>query len=115
MGRYVTGDFEFKFSFAEQESSFGEILEKIITSKSDNWLDRYIGRNGEIVRLGIYDIKGLRKAIKKYVGKFKLTEEEIEKMEGDKQELWDKFMMIEFLKELENKENDARLEFFVEY
>ena len=115
MGRYVAGDFEFKFSFAEQESSFGEILEKIITPKSDNWIDRYIGRSGEIVRLGIYDIKGLRKAIKKYVGKFKLTEEEIDKMEGDKQELWDKFMMREFLEELANKENETRMEFFVEY
>jgi hypothetical protein len=117
MGRYVSGDFEYKFSFAEQESNFGEILDQIVTSKSDtdNWLERYIGRSGEIVRLGIYDIKGLRKAVKKYVGKFKLTEDELEKMEGDKQELWDKFMMIEFLKELENKENDTRLEFFVEY
>lgn len=115
MGRYVIGDFEYKFSFAEQESSFGEILEKIITSKSDNWIDRYIGRSGEIVRLGIYDIKGLRKAVKKYVGKFKLTEDEIDKIEGSKQESWDKFMMREFLEDLGNKENDTRLEFFVEY
>lgn len=115
MGRYVSGDFEYKFSFAEQESSFGEILEKIITSKYDNWLDRYIGRSGEIIRLGIYDIKGLRKEINKYVGKFKMTEEDIDQMDGDKQKLWDKFMMREFLDELKNKENDTRLEFFVEY
>lgn len=115
MGRYVSGDFEYKFSFAEQTSSFGEILEKITNSKQDNWLDRYVGGDGEIVRLRIYDIEGLREAIKKYVGKFTLSEDEIDKIEGDKQELWDKFMMREFLEELENIENDTRLEFFVEY
>lgn len=115
MGRYVSGNFEYKFSFAEQTSSFGEILEGIITSKSDNWLERFIGQSGEIVKLDIYDIKGLRKAVKKYVGKFKMTEEEIDKLECDKQKLWDKFMMREFLKELENKENQTGMQFFVEY
>ena len=115
MGRYVSGDFYYKFSFAEQTSSFGEILEGISTSKADNWVERFIGQSGEIVKLDIYDINGLRKEIKNYVGKFKLTEDEIDKLEGDKQELWDKFMMREFLNRLENIEDSTRMEFFVEY
>lgn len=121
MGRYISGDFDYKFVFADQTSSFGEVLEKLVEG-TDNSITRYISSEGEIVRLYLSDCKELSKNIDKFTEGYKpLTPEQEElwstfklKM-GD--EHWDKYMMKQFKEQLdlENREDGDSLEFEVEY
>ena len=121
MGRYITGDFDYKFVFGDQSSSFGEVLEQL-AEDTDNSVTRYISNEGEIVRLYLSDPKGLAKNIKEFIKDYNpLTPEQRElwsKCElrmGD--EHWDKYMMKEFAEQidLENKDGDYSMEFEVEY
>jgi hypothetical protein len=121
MGRYISGDFDYKFVFADQSSSFGEVLEKL-AQDTDNSVTRYISNDGEIVRLYLSDPKGLAEKINEFTKDYKpLTSEQEElwstfklKM-GD--EHWDKYMMKQFLEDLdlENRDDGDSLQFEVEY
>lgn len=121
MGRYITGDFEYKFVFADQSSSFGEVLEQLVEDTENNVV-RYISDDGEIVRLYLSDPKGLAKNIKTFTKEYKpLTAKQEElwstfklKM-GD--EYWNMYMMKTFAEQLdlENKDEGDSLEFEVEY
>ena len=121
MGRYITGDFDYKFVFSDQTSSFGKVLEQL-AQDTDNSVTRYISDAGEIVRLYLSDPKGLAKNINEFTKEYKpLTAEQEElwstlklKM-GD--EYWDMYMMKQFAEEmdLENREEGDSLEFDVEY
>lgn len=122
MGRYVTGDFEYKFAFGDQSSSFGEVLENLIEG-SENEVVRFISDYGEIVRLRLCDSKELANKIKEFIKDHKQLTPEQEKL-WSKGELslgnsyWDKEMMKLFLEDLdlENREDDSgELEFDVEY
>lgn len=125
MGRYVSGDFDYKFAFGEQNSSFGEVLENIVDDANDNNTEqvavivRYIADVGEKVELIIDDKEVLIKEIENYVDGFEdMTNNEKQlwsKMEiRKKQDFWDKYMMVKFLKEL--KEIDSFvMNFEVEY
>ena len=121
MGRYITGDFDYKFVFGDQSSSFGEVLEKLVED-TDNIVTRYISNDGEIVRLYLGDPMGLAQNINEFTKEYKpLTDEQEKlwsKMElkmGD--EYWDMYMMKEFTEQidLENKDDEDSLEFEVEY
>jgi hypothetical protein len=121
MGRYITGDFDYKFVFADQSSSFGEVLENLAQG-TDNTVTRYISDQGEIVRLYLSDPKTLAKNIDEFTKEYKpLTPEQEElwsrmklKM-GD--EYWDMYMMKQFENQidLENRIDEDSLEFEVEY
>lgn len=121
MGRYVTGDFDYKFVFADQSSSFGEVLETL-AQETDNTVTRYISEDGEIVKLYLDDAKALAKKIEDFTKDYEPLTEEQEKLwstfelrMGD--EYWDKYMMKQFAKELdlENRDDGDSLQFEVEY
>lgn len=121
MGRYVTGDFEYKFAFGDQSSSFGEVLENLAKG-TDNSVTIYTNDYGEIVRLTLYNPEQLIKNIIEFTKDFKtMTEEQRELWSrcelrlGD--DYWNKFMMKTFLEEmdLEHREENEELEFDVEY
>jgi hypothetical protein len=121
MGRYISGDFDYKFVFGDQSSSFGEVLENL-AQDTDNSVTRYISDQGEIVRLYLSDSKALAKNIEEFTKEYKpLTPEQKElwskcKLQmGD--EYWDMYMMKQFAKELdlENRDDGDSLEFDVEY
>lgn len=121
MGRYISGDFEYKFVFADQSSSFGEVLEKL-AQDTDNSVTRYISDDGEIVRLYLSDPKSLAKNINEFAKDYKPLSPEQEELwstfklkMGD--EYWDKYMMKQFAKELdlENRDEGDSLQFEVEY
>jgi len=121
MGRYVSGDFSYKFAFGDQSSSFGEVLEKLAEG-TDNCVVRYISEDGEIVRLYLSEPRELAKNIDEFAKDFEpLTSEQEESWSTFKLrmggEYWDKYMMKLFAKELdlENREDDDSLEFEVEY
>lgn len=119
MGRYVTGDFDYKFAFAEQNSSFGEVLEEMV-GDTDNQLQRFISDDGEIIRLFINDAEGLKKNITEYISDFKeMTPEQEKKWTTFDlkmgQEYWDKFMMKQFLEEANISDDAGTLEIEVEY
>lgn len=121
MGRYVTGDFEYKFAFGDQSSSFGEVLESLIEG-TDNSVRRYISEYGEIVRLQLIDSKGLINNIKEFIKDLKpLTQEQEELWSRCKltmgDDYWNKTMMKLFLEvmDLEHREEYEQLEFDVEY
>jgi hypothetical protein len=130
MGRYVNGTkfFDYKFAFAEQSSSFGEVLEDIVNEANNEHesgiaeVTRFISEAGEIVRLDIENKEELEKVIINYVGDFQeMTQEERQewsrlKLKKD-QYYWDKFMMREFANELKeyNPKEGETLEFDVEY
>lgn len=121
MGRYVTGDFEYKFAFGDQSSSFGDVLEKLCEG-TDNYVSRYINDYGEIVRLSLNDPKKLTKDIKKFIKGLKELTPEEEKLWSKSElqlgnEYWDKVMMKQFLEEMDlnHREENEELEFDVEY
>jgi hypothetical protein len=122
MGRYVTGsEFEYKFAFGDQSSSFGRVLEQLAQG-TGNFVVRYILEDGEIVRLNLDNSKDLAKNINEFAKDYTpLTPEQEElwcrfklKM-GD--EYWDKYMMKQFSEDLdlENRIDGDLLEFNVEY
>ena len=124
MGRYIYGDFDYKFAFAEQDSSFGEVLE-MLTVDTDNSVTRFINNSGEIVRLELNSPKQLAKKIQDYLKDFQeMTPEEKElwssfKLRKDS-EYWDKIMMRRFSKSLDLENRDVggfgeTLQFEVEY
>lgn len=121
MGRYVTGDFEYKFAFADQSSSFGEVIE-LLCEDTENDVTRYISDVGEIVKLRLCDGKSLLKNIKEFTVDFKPMTEEQETL-WSKSNLklgdsyWNQFMILEFAKqlELETFDDDIELTFDVEY
>jgi len=123
MGRYVTGDFDWKFAFGDQSSSFGEVLETIAADCDDVYVGRFVGTDdqGEKVTLVIDDevsLKEFIKAVKKFIGKdFKVIKDmtkwsKSEEKFGD--EYWDKLMMRKFLKHSSLDHSDE-LNFYVEY
>ena len=66
MGRYVYGDFDYKFSFAEQDSSLGEILENLsYDERNFFYVKRYIETqgNGEICQVHIENLEEFKEFI----------------------------------------------------
>jgi hypothetical protein len=121
MGRYITGDFDYKFVFGDQSSSFGEVLETL-AEETDNSVTRYISDGGEIVRLYLSDPKTLAEKINEFTKGYEpLTPEQEELWSRCKlrmgDEYWDKYMMKQFAEQidLENKDGDYSMEFEVEY
>jgi len=121
MGRYISGDFDYKFIVGDQSSSFGEVLEKLAEG-TNNSVTRYISDVGEIVRIYLDDPKELAKDIKKFTKKYKpLTPEQEEQFCNFKlrmgDDYWDMYMMKKFAEQLdlENRDSGDSLEFDVEY
>lgn len=120
MGRYVYGDFEYKFAFGDQSSSFGDVLEEIA---GDNSITRMADEDCEDVILNITNPQMLIKNIKEYVKGFKpMSKNEQMKWttcqlkKGD--EYWNKYMMKAFLKKHEKNILDGKyseMHFCVEY
>jgi predicted Co/Zn/Cd cation transporter (cation efflux family) len=114
MGRHISGDFDWKFTFAEQSSSFGEVLEKICKDLDDCYTYRYIGKEGqgEIVELQIDTPEEFEKSCLEYIGDCQqdFKQEDDEQLEN----YWNKVMMKKFLKE-NNWRSGDQLNFYVEY
>jgi len=113
MGRYVYGDFEYKFAFARQGSNLGEALQEIVDSDEEGYafFQRYIGDDGEILKLTIHNGKEFAKFIKQYIDNRK------DATEGQ-ESYYDALMMQKFLTDLEIEEggrDDITLNFEVEY
>lgn len=115
MGRYINGDFSYKFAVATQSSNFGEVLEEIrLNTKEESiYLDRYIHTegNGEIVMLDVENREEFIKGIKEFIGEgFDVDSDE------DTEEWYTKYMMYKFLSDCNHKLNsDETLNFDVEY
>jgi hypothetical protein len=124
MGRFVSGDWYWKFAFGDQNSSLGEVLETICEDLSDCYCDRYIGskEQGEQVELCINNVEEFVNACKKFIGEdFVVKDEEKECWTTGKvhfgDEYWDKLMIRKLLKD----KNDFKgmegetFNFYVEY
>lgn len=115
MGRYISGDFGYKFAVARQSSNFGEVLEEIRLNIKEGsiYLDRYIHTEGlgEYVELEIQDREEFIKGVKEFIGEgFDADSEE------DTGEWYTKYMMYKFLSDCNHKLNsDETLNFYVEY
>ena len=114
MGRYVTGDWEWKFAFGEQGSTFGEILDEICSDLDDVYLRRFIGQHGEGEILELHfdeDTNEFVKACRDYIGEdFKVLKCE----DVRSSEYWDKCMIYKFLKDAKFECNET-YNFHVEY
>ena len=124
MGRYLSGDWEWKFAFGDQHSSFGEVMETICENLSDCWCNRYVGTQGqgEQVELNIEEPKQFLTACKEYLKGFKKKGKK--EMEAWCQcrvkfgtEYWDKLMVKKFIKEMDIKNMICgdTFNFYVEY
>lgn len=120
MGRYVSGDFEYKFAFGTQGSTLGTILEEVLDS-DENYMYRYTGDYGEIIKLYIGNIDELEKSIKEYIGDFKgITDDQWSKWssninyKGITEDMCDKNMMKLFLKNIKERDLDY-LDLDIEY
>jgi hypothetical protein len=113
MGRYVTGDFEWKFAVCKQYSSFGEILADICKDIDNVGVKRYIcDDEGEIVKLYVDDIDAFEQACLKYLDGF--IDTELNKLNMDNQEYWDKCMIQEFINTVDFEDKEEYV-FEVEY
>lgn len=117
MGRYVTGDWEWKFAFGDQSSSFGEVMELILADEELNYVSRYVGTEGqgEYVEISVEDEESFIKACNKFIGKgFKLkTDEQLQK-KRENGEYWDRVMIWKLLKD--HKDGiPAQINVYVEY
>jgi len=116
MGRYVSGDWKWKFAFGDQGSTFGEVLEEITKNCEECYVSRFVGTRGEgeQVELNIVNSEEFVKVCKEFLGDFKVkTEKEMEEWCTCKvkfgNEYWDKCMIWKFLKDNTNK--DGKIEF----
>ena len=115
MGRYISGDFRYKFAVGTQSSNFGEVLEEIINNIKigSAYLHRYIHTEGnaEYVELDIEHKEEFIKGVKKFIGKeFNVDNEE------DTEQWYNKYMMHKFLSDCDDKLNSREtLNFHVEY
>lgn len=128
MGRYVSGDFSYKFVVGVQSSNFGEILDEILLDYEEkNWdtedfdiddiatVERWISNKetGERVELIIYDKDQFISACLNfdyYFSHIKPDEEDLEAEATLK-------MIKEFVGYLQstNYQNGTQLNFFIEY
>lgn len=118
MGRYVTGAFQWKFAVAEQCSSFGEELEKLVSNEAGA-VNRFISTSGsgEIVRFYIEDKEKLIEDFDTYLTGFQFKKRE--ELETTTKELlneyWNKHMMFKLGGSLEDAEDGNSFEYEVEY
>lgn len=114
MGRYISGDWDYKFAVARQSSSFGEVFEDICFNTEYCSCSRFIGTNGqgEYVELYIENADDLLNRCEDFIGKDFVEEEDIEQ----NQEYWDKYMIKRFIDEVNLEKNEGEtLNFYVEY
>ncbi len=110
MGRYVTGDFEWKFAFGDQNSNFGRVIEEICSELEDCYCDRYVGTEGqgEQVEINIQNPKEFLKGCKTFIGKGfkKKGKREMNKWCKCKVKFrdnyWDKLMIKKLIKDLDS-------------
>ena len=126
MGRYVTGDWKWKFELGEQNSSFGRIMEQICMNCSKCNCKRegptnIRGELSEKIELDIKDPKEFINSCMKFIGNFKRKrlEENYPSKHGDlifEKEYWDKLMIRTFLKDMkEDLYYKEILHFYVEH
>lgn len=120
MGRYVYehgNDWQYKFAFGIQDSSFGRVLEEIESEKrTDDWgyVERYISNkdNGEIVKLYIDNIENFEESVNIYC----LGLQDAEKATS---KYYDKIMLGKLLdhvkKDFDEVNTDCNYTFDVEY
>jgi hypothetical protein len=128
MGRYITGDFEWKFAFAEQSSSFSEVLDEILVKYEEKEWSENIGINeiadverwisnkesGESIQLTVANPKLFLDACRYYIGEdFEVIESNMHKSE----DYWNKLMVKHFIKQIKPQldEDNTEFNFDVEY
>jgi hypothetical protein len=121
MGRYITGDFEYKFAVGEQGSTFGMIIENLCMD-SINDCNRFISNtdSGEIVTLYIYNKVDFMDSCRKFIGNnlfIKDTKDFRPTKEIFGEEYWNKYMIKLFVEQRHNFEEDEgnELTFHIEY
>jgi hypothetical protein len=120
MGRYVSGDWEWKFAFGDQSSSLGFVLEEILDNQKNkdasNYMNRFVGTQGDGERLELWveDWNIFADTIAEYIGEdFKLADDKTMR-EWSKcgkkldDEYWNRVMMRKFLKDLYDKTDTGR-------
>ena len=125
MGRYISGDWDWKFAFGDQSSSFGQVMQNICAELDcdDVSFNRYVGTEGqgEKVELIVENARKFKKACQKFIGnKFKQQNKKqmkawckCEKKFSDE---WDKMMISKFLKDKELEINSAEtINLYIEY
>lgn len=117
MGRYVTGSFHWKFAVADQPSSFGEELEKLVSDGAGS-VNRFISTSGsgEIVRFYIEDKERLLDDFNSYLKGFVMkSREELDENKKFGSEYWNKHMMFKFRDSLVDAEEGDSFEYDVDY
>jgi hypothetical protein len=110
MGRYVSGDWDWKFAFGDQSSSFGEVMDKICSGLDSVYFSRYVGTQGEGEKTELYiededAMKDFVKAAREFIGPgfAPKTSEEMERWSTMnarfEDEYWDKLMIWKLLKD----------------
>jgi len=109
MGRYITGDFEWKFEFGKQASNFGELIDDITRSdlniEEAGYSNRFIGDGGEYVDIYVEDTEEFIHLIQQYI-------------DEDKTEFlskYDRNMLDAFIVKLDTVEDDTGLKIYIEY
>lgn len=109
MGRYCSGDFEYKFETGKQPSNFGEIMGDITRSELNTgeigYSNRFIGDGGEYVDIYVEDVEEFQHLIRQYIDEDKagvLSE-------------WDKGMLQKLIKRLDTVGDGEDLQVYVEY
>lgn len=116
MGRFITGDWEYKFAFARQSSSFGEIIEEL-SEKEDSGMivERFIGQSGEIVELTVENGKRCHEILKEYAGDIDIEGNDLDWTENH----YDRYMIALFMKENDFKNSSEdhyeNMTFRIEY
>ena len=126
MGRYVTGDWNWKFDLGEQGSTFGMIMEQICLKCEQCICKRYeptnyMGEVSERVELSIDNPEEFIRTCREFLGNFKRKSPEDRNSNrlGElvfEEGYWDKLMIRAFLKDMkEELYYGEPLNFFVEY
>ena len=109
MGRYCSGDFEYKFMFGKQDSNFGEIMDDITRSELNTgeigYSNRFIGDGGEYVDIYVENAEEFKHLIQQYI-----DEDGIDFLSE-----WDKEMLQKFSERLDTVDGCEMLQVYVEY
>lgn len=111
MGRYVSGDFDYKYVVARQGSNLGEIL-SILVSDSESYVNRYTGDDGEVIYLWVEDGSQLRKPFEEFIDNFDVSSDASKWNEGE----WNRYMIQTLVNDLDlYSVTEHKFEFFSEY
>jgi len=127
MGRYLSGDWDWKFAFGDQGSTFGEVISELVNGCEDIFLNRYIGTDGEGEKLELTidsdnGWKNFKRNAREFIGKGFKKKGKREMTKWCHMDVkfddgyWDKLMIKKFVKDFNGRDfNGDTFYFYVEY